>query len=133
MFSVGDMLNRLKRFRTRHQTAAHFYFAKVDVQGAFDTIPQDAVIKLMDTIPREDCYKISKHVEVTLREAYSAANLSAHDGLKLNKKWQFTAAAARDSVPFPEALNFGPAAVPATPSSSLRDFRSGMKSGICCR
>lgn len=39
------------------------YFVKADVQAAFDTIPQSAVMRLMSELPRESEYRISKHVE----------------------------------------------------------------------
>ena len=41
-----------------------FYFAKIDVHAAFDTIPQAAVVKLMATVPSREIYTIAKHAEV---------------------------------------------------------------------
>jgi telomerase reverse transcriptase len=65
LFSVGDLYAKLKGFSSRlHTSTKPFFFAKVDVQAAFDTIPQSAVIKLMSTLPRESAYRICKHAEI---------------------------------------------------------------------
>jgi telomerase reverse transcriptase len=62
------------------------YFAKVDVQSAFDTIPQSAIITLMNTIPRQSHYTIAKHVEVKNGDAvYSGKRLSTS---KASRRWE---------------------------------------------
>jgi telomerase reverse transcriptase len=65
MFSVNDIYGRLKAFKEGLGNSSHkLYFAKVDVRAAFDTLPQDAVLSLMGSIPSQDEYIIAKHVEV---------------------------------------------------------------------
>ncbi|EGX91766.1 telomerase reverse transcriptase, putative [Cordyceps militaris CM01] len=65
LFSVGDIYNRLKEFRRKlPDPLPRLYFVKADVQSAFDTIPQEAVLKLMAAIPSHEHYKIFKHAEV---------------------------------------------------------------------
>lgn len=68
MFSVGDMYPKLKSFQTRLQekgwTGRKLYFAKVDVQSCFDTIPQRKLIKIIEKIVTEQEYRIEKYAEI---------------------------------------------------------------------
>lgn len=65
MFSVSDIYDRLKRFKeSLGSNPGRLYFAKVDVQAAFDTIPQEAVVELMHSVPSQAKYTVAKHVEV---------------------------------------------------------------------
>jgi telomerase reverse transcriptase len=84
---VGDLYNRLKAFSSWLGAArTPLYFAKVDVQAAFDTIPQAAVVRLMSKIPHQKLYAIAKHAEVkpidqgreTGRTSYSKATRRWH-------------------------------------------------------
>ncbi|TVY37321.1 Telomerase reverse transcriptase, partial [Lachnellula occidentalis] len=64
LWSVGDLYTKLKAFKsTLTPSSPPLYFAKVDVQAAFDTIPQSAILSLMRTLPTESEYLISKHAE----------------------------------------------------------------------
>lgn len=68
IFSVGDIYRRMRPFKSRtssSSSAKSFYFAKVDVQSAFDTIPQAAIVSLLDSIPQQRRYRISKYLEVS--------------------------------------------------------------------
>jgi telomerase reverse transcriptase len=69
---------------------SNLYFCKVDVQSAFDTIPQAAVIKLISALPTSDEYQISKHVEVKPGDGYQ------HGQAKPIRKWTSLARAAGD-------------------------------------
>ncbi|GAB0139569.1 hypothetical protein EsHS_00000218 [Epichloe bromicola] len=66
LFSVNDMYLRLKAFKQAigTTTMAKLYFAKVDVQSAFDTIPQEELLQLMRSVPSQNKYTIIKHAEV---------------------------------------------------------------------
>jgi telomerase reverse transcriptase len=69
MFSVSDMFQKLKSFRCglercNRSVPRKFFFAKVDVQSAFDSIPQDTIIRVMESIFEQERYLVSKHVEV---------------------------------------------------------------------
>jgi telomerase reverse transcriptase len=89
LFSVPGMYDRLKAFRERlGPDIPKLYFVKVDVKSAFDTIPQDSVLRLMDDIISLDLYKTGKHVEVK-----AGTN-------KLVHRWQTTAAAGDDKGRF---------------------------------
>ena len=104
MFSVGDIYKRLKEFKTRLGAADRpFYFAKVDVQGAFDSIPQQAIVELMSGIPSEAEYKLVKHVEVKPGEMGEMA-LTKVTRSKPLKKWQALARTASDSTTFRDLL-----------------------------
>ena len=52
LFSVGDMLPKLMAFKTSLQEqglgSQPLYFAKVDVQSCFDTIPQSRLLSMID-------------------------------------------------------------------------------------
>ncbi|KAF7928563.1 uncharacterized protein EAE98_005619 [Botrytis deweyae] len=72
LFSVGDLYQKVKSFKASlNSSTKPLYFAKVDVQAAFDTIPQAAVIKLMATVPSESEYRFARHVEIRPTEAYT--------------------------------------------------------------
>ena len=74
MFSVGDIYNQIKAFKAKLGEGEHrLYFAKVDVQAAFDTIPQDAMIELLKGIPRAARYSIANHVEIRASETPSGS------------------------------------------------------------
>lgn len=101
MFSVGDIYQRIKAFKSKLGEGQHeFYFAKVDVQAAFDTIPQDAMIELLKRIPQQSGYKMVKHAEVTLLESVSGSGT----GAKPTKRWHTIAKANHDAKSFPERI-----------------------------
>ena len=66
MLSIHSIYPRLKGFRDRMYVKNRhvFYFAKVDVQSAFDTIPQKAMVRLLGTVPESPFYNINHHVEI---------------------------------------------------------------------
>ncbi|RDW68574.1 hypothetical protein BP5796_09231 [Coleophoma crateriformis] len=99
MFSVGDLYHKLKAFKVAlGNSAAPLYFAKVDVQSAFDTIPQKAVVTLMSTLPSKSRYRITKHVEIKPGEGLQL-------GLpKPMRKWVSRARAPDDNQTFNEIL-----------------------------
>lgn len=101
LFSVGDIYQRIKAFKSQLGEGQHkFYFAKVDVQGAFDTIPQDAMIELLKQIPQQSHYKLLKHAEVALLESTSVNGA----GAKATKRWHTMAKASGDNRSFPERI-----------------------------
>jgi telomerase reverse transcriptase len=104
LFSVGDVYQRIKAFKTKLGGGQHkFYFAKVDVQAAFDTIPQDAMIELLKQIPQQSQYKLLKHAEVALPLSSTTGSSSATDA-KPTRRWHTTAATSTDTRPFPQRL-----------------------------
>jgi telomerase reverse transcriptase len=101
MFSVGDIYKRLKEFKTSLDPSEQpFFFAKVDVQGAFDSIPQKAIIDLMMDIPSEAVYELVKHVEVKPSEMAQTKVTKS----KPLKKWQAIARTATDTTTFRDKL-----------------------------
>lgn len=68
LFSVGDMYPRIKAFRERLQNGGlsekALYFAKVDVQSCFDTIPQRCVLEVIEKLVSEEEYCIARHSEI---------------------------------------------------------------------
>ncbi|KXH63750.1 telomerase reverse transcriptase [Colletotrichum salicis] len=103
MFSVGDLYHRLNAFSARfgnHRPV--FYFAKVDVQSAFDTIPQEAVIRLMDSIPSQEQYIIKKHVEVKAGLLDSRHQKNAIS--KVTRRWHSIAVTRDDTTDFSQLV-----------------------------
>ncbi|OHW95613.1 telomerase reverse transcriptase [Colletotrichum incanum] len=99
MFSVGDIYPRLNAFSAGFEDRyPKFYFAKVDVQSAFDTIPQAAVIRLMGGIPCEKQYIIKKHVEV--KAGLLDSRLEKHTVTKLTRRWHSIAVTRNDTADF---------------------------------
>lgn len=64
------MLTKLAAYKAslqqRHLSDSPLYFAKVDVQSCFDTIPQARVLSMIETLMSTEAYYTGKHVEVSL-------------------------------------------------------------------
>lgn len=99
MFSVGDIYNRISKFKRRVGSGrGPYFFAKVDVQGAFDTIPQAAVIALMNSVPSQAYYEIIKHIEVQPNDNNTLTNST------VLKRWHSSAKAAGDPSTFLDTI-----------------------------
>jgi telomerase reverse transcriptase len=70
LFSVDDMLPRLQCYRETLNAAGlagrPLYFAKVDVQACFDSIPQKRLMDLVRTIVTADRYNIARYSRAKL-------------------------------------------------------------------
>ena len=99
LFSVGDIHVRLREFRMnlhqKHNVCPRLYFAKVDVKSAFDSIPQEAVLRLMGNVPdpAHKRYTISKHVEIRHGGITHHRNSTDHESGQYLQRWHTTAAA----------------------------------------
>ncbi|KAL8713551.1 MAG: hypothetical protein Q9220_002413 [cf. Caloplaca sp. 1 TL-2023] len=75
LFSVGDMYPKLKAFRDRLCFGEHrmprLYFAKVDVQSCFDTIPQRSALRVVEELVGENMYRIARHAQIRVPDAGS--------------------------------------------------------------
>lgn len=97
---MGEIYERISGFKQRlGQNHGPLYFAKVDVQAAFDTIPQAAIIALMKSVPSHSGYEIVKHFEVRHNDN------GALTGSKTMKRWQSSAKPAHDNTTFLQMLN----------------------------
>lgn len=106
MQSINDIYTKLKDFKaTLGSDQPPFYFAKVDVHAAFDTIPQDAVVRLMGSVPRQDEYEIAKHVEVTPGER--SATEAGRTATKPSRRWNSTALGEDEPDSFSSRLENG--------------------------
>ncbi|CAK7219210.1 Telomerase reverse transcriptase [Sporothrix curviconia] len=99
MLSTHGIYARLKGFKEqmRAKNQSTFYFAKVDVQSAFDTIPQKAMVRLLGTVPEHPSYSINHHVEI------------APTGAGLSRKTTTTTGTGAESLVLPRK---GTAAAP---------------------
>ena len=107
---MGDIYKRLKEFRSQlPNPLPRLYFVKADVQSAFDTIPQEAVLKLMMAIPSQASYKVFKHAEVRAGErSLTGTSTAVHDDSstaakpppKPTRRWNWTAYPSDESRPF---------------------------------
>ncbi|KAJ0340753.1 hypothetical protein COL922a_003128 [Colletotrichum nupharicola] len=103
MFSVGDIYTRLRSFSASFgEESPTFYFAKVDVQSAFDTIPQDAVVRLMGGVPSQAQYVIKKHLEV--KAGLVDPRLQRRPASKLTRRWQSLASTRDDPAGFAQVV-----------------------------
>ncbi|CZR51337.1 related to telomerase reverse transcriptase [Phialocephala subalpina] len=99
MFSTGDLYQRLRAFKSKLSTTKGLYFAKVDVQAAFDTIPQAAVVALISSVPSEAEYRILKYVQIKPNDNYRE-NIKG----KPIQKWTALAKSLDDCETFAESL-----------------------------
>ncbi|KAI8219574.1 Telomerase reverse transcriptase [Colletotrichum sp. SAR 10_77] len=103
MFSVGDIYTRLRSFSASFgEDSPTFYFAKVDVQSAFDTIPQDAVVRLMGGVPSQAQYVIKKHLEV--KAGLVDPRLHRRPASKLTRRWHSLASTRDDPAGFAQVV-----------------------------
>lgn len=92
MFSVSDMYPRLKTFKDRLERSesesyrnGKLYFVKLDIQSCFDTIPQERLIPLIESLVSQEMYHISKHVEIRPGDRINNShNLSDKSGTTQN-------------------------------------------------
>ncbi|KEY71113.1 hypothetical protein S7711_00935 [Stachybotrys chartarum IBT 7711] len=92
MFSVGDIYRKLKEFKMAVEpTQKRLYFAKLDVNAAFDTIPQAEVVKLMSQVPSKATYTIAKHAEVMPRERILSAQSTSAKAIQPIRRWHANA------------------------------------------
>ncbi|KAG8165152.1 hypothetical protein KVR01_005427 [Diaporthe batatas] len=102
MFSVGDIYKRVDRFKQRlGHNDQPLYFAKLDVQAAFDTIPQAAVISLIRSVPTQGKYDMVKHFEIRPNESGILAKS------KVMKRWHISARAGGDKSTFLQLISRG--------------------------
>ncbi|KAI6785680.1 uncharacterized protein J7T54_006014 [Emericellopsis cladophorae] len=96
-------LEKIKGFKqTLKPGHGMLYFAKLDVHAAFDTIPQEAVIRLMATVPQKASYNVAKHAEIKPGErAIAEANKTA---TKPIRRWHATALRNGEFKTFHERL-----------------------------
>ncbi|KAH6608728.1 telomerase reverse transcriptase [Trichoderma cornu-damae] len=108
LFSVGGIYERLKSFKDslapdgRHPI---FYFAKLDVKAAFDTIPQSSLLKLMSSVPSQNRYVISKHAEVKPGERSGLTDGKCTS--KPVRRWHSTAVPQGEPTSFLNRLESG--------------------------
>ena len=70
LFSVGEIHGKILQFKQRagRSDDKPLFFAKVDVQTCFDTIPQKDLIRLVKTLIASDRYAVGKHADFKLVE-----------------------------------------------------------------
>jgi telomerase reverse transcriptase len=67
MFSSDEMYQRLHRFRNQLRQSGNadkpLYFAKVDVQSCFDSIPQKPLLRLLNALISAEGYTITRYAQ----------------------------------------------------------------------
>ena len=111
LFSVGDTYPKLKRFgQTIHGTVPPsrcYYFAKVDAKSCFDTIPQQAVVRLMRQITSEEDYRITRHAEIKPFDTHGYGIARHRSEIKPARKFISSAKAATDFQSFDDFVSAG--------------------------
>ena len=109
MFSVDEMYHRLKAFRSKLRQkrieGQRLFFAKVDVQSCFDTIPQDGIIRLVERLCSENTYRIVGHAEFKHGDSNGRFfQKSSERSTKPSRKFVTPARAGDDLAPFSEIV-----------------------------
>ncbi|KAH9844449.1 Telomerase ribonucleoprotein complex - RNA binding domain [Teratosphaeria destructans] len=99
MFSVDDIFPRLQMFRSRLQIDqrgdAPLYFAKVDVQACFDTIPQQRLMALARTVLSANNYRTFRYARAKLLGGHSQDT----SGFGAKPSWKFVTKATSHAHP----------------------------------
>lgn len=80
MFSVGEMYTKLHCFK-RH-AGGMIYFAKVDVKGCFDSLPQREVMKMVRHLIQADDYSVNRYAQVRPSESAQQGEEAARPAKK---------------------------------------------------
>jgi telomerase reverse transcriptase len=65
LFSIAEAHGQLRNFRkVVSGSMKRLYFVKMDVKSCFDTIPQDGVVQMVQSLLSEHRYQIGKHAEL---------------------------------------------------------------------
>ncbi|KAI9772335.1 MAG: hypothetical protein M1840_001084 [Geoglossum simile] len=103
LFSVGDMYPKLKSYKVKleqHGLAdRRLYFAKVDVQSCFDTIPQRRLVQLVEGLVTQEEYRIEHHVELKAPDGHGYGSHKVVPK-KPSRKFKATARASDDYSAF---------------------------------
>ncbi|KAH0538165.1 hypothetical protein FGG08_005223 [Glutinoglossum americanum] len=107
LFSVGDMYLKLKSYKAKLEQrglADHrLYFAKVDVQSCFDTIPQRQLVQLVERLVTQQEYRIERHVEIRPPDGHGYSAHEVKPG-KPSRQFKATARASDDYSAFGQAV-----------------------------
>lgn len=110
LFSVGDMYIKLKAFRYRFmakgESPRRLFFAKCDVQGCFDTLPQQQCMIMARQLIEQDEYDIYRHAEIRALDGLKD-NANPNSQAKCAKKFVSRAQAATDFEVFSGTLQNG--------------------------
>jgi telomerase reverse transcriptase len=79
------------------------YFAKVDVLSCFDTIPQQRLLSMVDSLMSAQAYQTGKHVEISPLGALQRLDGQHMDPTPL-KRWVAHTAAAKDATSFSQLV-----------------------------
>lgn len=105
------MFSKLQDFRASlnasNGSSRKLYFVKVDIQAAFDSIPQRAVQKLVESLLSQDQYQIRRHTEIKPADSRSAQ--SAEAAFKPSRKFCAQAGADGELQNFVDAISARPA------------------------
>lgn len=100
LFSVDDMFARLQDFRStlsaRGLRDTPLYFAKVDVKSCFDTIPQQRLLKLAESILSANEYHLTRFARAKLLGGHNGEM----PGFGAKPSWKFLTKATADHTSF---------------------------------
>ena len=100
LLSVDDIFPRLQAYREslvqQGLEGSSLYFAKVDVQSCFDTIPQKRLLELASTMFTADHYQIKRYSRAKLVGSHNANA----PGFGTKPSWKFLTKAAAGSEEF---------------------------------
>jgi telomerase reverse transcriptase len=107
LFSVTDILPKLASFKAslRQQNLEQrpLYFAKVDVQTCFDTIPQARLLSMVESLMSMQAYQTGRHVEISPLGALQRLDGQHVDPLPI-KRYVPHSGGAKDMIPFQQLV-----------------------------
>ncbi|KAL6709686.1 Telomerase reverse transcriptase [Coniothyrium glycines] len=107
LFSVEDMVPKLVAFKQSLSKQGldekPLYFAKVDVQSCFDTIPQSRVLDMTRELMSMETYRSGKHVEVSSIGALQRLDGQYNDPLP-RKRYVTHSGVATETKSFPQLV-----------------------------
>lgn len=108
LYSVGDMYAKIKSFKERLRANGSsdktLYFAKLDVQSCFDTIPQRHLLAVVEKIVSQDEYSIARHTEIRVANRQRFQN-GIGPPAKPTRKFVARAKPVRDLSEFEHVVN----------------------------
>jgi telomerase reverse transcriptase len=104
---VTDMFPKLAAFKAslkqRNLEQGPLYFAKVDVQTCFDTIPQQRLLTMVESLMSMQTYQTGKHVEISPLGALQKLDGQHVDPLPM-KKYVAHSGTAKDMASFQQLV-----------------------------
>ena len=79
LLSVGDIHGKVAGFKKAIPSGSRLFFAKVDINSCFDSIPQEHILEMVEQLFTQSSYRTTRHVEF---KTLDIAQRTASEGLR---------------------------------------------------